>query len=1476
MDAFQSEPILPKAVILYGDGTAVEYDVFLHDGDLVSRCDLCGLPVKVGIKRNTVNLHRHRGGQPCRRNAALGTYMRKPQVSDTEGGVTPQPSIQWPQSPPTTAADSRSKTPIPSIHVLPASSPGPATPSDSSNDSIPIASDDDLPMYSIPHVPPAERDESISEITESLDDMHLHPEPPSNRFPGASKCRGALTQWLPGNAWTTYGFSRHATSVMDWEPVSITSDGKHIRLLGRGCHVILSTPEEEQRECCSVCSAVPNLASFRKFMTDAAGESKAHTPYRFLNHEQLVTLLQTKSNEERALRTRLWNKERQIRRLSKKLGDHKRVMMLLSQNDVPALRRLVAASLKRSGSSSTLLNTIQRCLTSNYRPRSGFTQRDFDKAFLSKSYGGDRMLNTLQRAEGYPSRTTLLKHHHVPQLLPSLGIPTAEEIRVNIVALLDPAVRNPPTKSSAGILPGIIVMIDGVALEEICRYESMRNVILGLCREHSKLLNLVINSIEDLEKIADALERQRDDPHACHRGKDGTVLAIATVSDSEQYTPIPLILSPSCKAETGKQLATWLRTFIDVWREHPFGEALYGPIRALASDGESSFRLARYNLCMSETVQKDQPLGQLLWDLPGLNLQTGIYNILGTCDPKHVFKRFATLLRSVSGILVDETYLVPTDIQASLMRIPGMTEHKAKGLLDPADKQNVPKAVTLLQDLHSLGTDPDIAPVVDPASQQRARAIEFLAETLMYFTKPFIDVTMDLKDQCRSLATYAHLAAAVYLKEGLNFLTSALYADSQAIVKNIFVTIAKLFIDDPNLPYYIIHEGTDRLENIFSNVRTQDHARNFDTLQLSQKLSVATEIVATCLRNPDLDLGHRRLDLVGAKGVDRINPASLKGTYTVGSVCLADEWKGGETDANALLEKTFGEEWVVDYKTRFSRASNLDFLRPDQPDAFIGSKWHASDARLEVAEKLPAENEDCEEDWEDIDDEVETPAGLEGIRDIEDQLELEEELDNGSDDATADSRTIMIDGKKFLKSSVVHVMLSAGDSERRKVTMRTLRAQGLTMDDLRKRKSDDWIAGSDDEGLMKARDPAAVLVRIDGKICLAVVEVLAFQFPGMRTYVSEASLDRLETKGDKCPLVIAQIFVMAPRDDGEESAAPNGWMWTGDYARMVSDTVEHRRTRSKQYYLRIPGYLVHPLVAAPIDDSTGHLRWYIEHQDLVDTQNYAWSVLNPDTEEIMGNLTHLPTIPTSLTTSSLLPYRWHDSTSILAVPEDQLPKHLGVKHKGTEKMRAHCGQHILYHSRKLSDPRLEGIEDVPHIGPNPCGWCGLGDTECVVQLIREGKKKTPKIYSNCDYHYETMRYQHAAEFSDTSPCTNVPIHCPICDVSVSGEQRTFWKYNAVHHALSAHSHLLGDGVLLRSVPKQFLVDTFVTSAEEHALSIDEFATVRYREDLGIPNTDGIEEERDILLGKRTSRDRGASFIHVDNREPIRQRTNSIQ
>lgn len=224
-------------------------------------------------------------------------------------------------------------------------------------------------------------------------------------------------------------------------------------------------------------------------------------------------------------------------------------------------------------------------------------------------------------------------------------------------SLLSPDVRAPPTRSEADELPGIVVMIDGVALEEVCRYDCTRDSVIGICREHGKKVNLKVDDVESLDKLSKALENGKTISFAlvkfshslgiCHHGKDGTVLAIAVVTDAEHYTPIPLLLSASCKKETGKVLKEWLSLFMDVWHEHPYGQALYGPIQALASDGESSFRLARFELCVSEDIEPDSDLGAVICELPGFNCRTGKYQILGTCDYKHIFKRTLNLLVSI-------------------------------------------------------------------------------------------------------------------------------------------------------------------------------------------------------------------------------------------------------------------------------------------------------------------------------------------------------------------------------------------------------------------------------------------------------------------------------------------------------------------------------------------------------------------------------------------------------------------------------------------------------------------------------------------------------------------------------------------------------------------------------------------------------------------------------------------------------------
>lgn len=183
-----------------------------------------------------------------------------------------------------------------------------------------------------------------------------------------------------------------------------------------------------------------------------------------------------------------------------------------------------------------------------------------------------------------------------------------------------------------------------------------------------------------------------------------------------------------------------------------------------------------------------------------------------------------------------------------------MTLEKACNLLDPADKQNFLKAVTLIQLLNKVK---DLPSLTNPFQKQCHKKLRFFAEVLGYFLFPFIKVNMSLLEQVRFLSAYAHLATALYVWHGTAYFTSPLFYNSQSIVKGIFMTVAQLQdLEDPELRYYIFFEGTDHLKNLFCDCRTQDHACNFDVDQLSSKLSNATLINAVFERNPDWSKGH--------------------------------------------------------------------------------------------------------------------------------------------------------------------------------------------------------------------------------------------------------------------------------------------------------------------------------------------------------------------------------------------------------------------------------------------------------------------------------------------------------------------------------------------------------------------------------------------------------------------------------------------
>lgn len=117
----------------------------------------------------------------------------------------------------------------------------------------------------------------------------------------------------------------------------------------------------------------------------------------------------------------------------------------------------------------------------------------------------------LQKSQGFASWRTVGRHHKIPKLLPSIGIPSANEINSNIASFFDPSTKPQPTPAQNGLIPGNIVMVDGIALETRCRYCPKHDSILGLCREHSHNVDTKVISLDSIEKVHVALSESQDD-----------------------------------------------------------------------------------------------------------------------------------------------------------------------------------------------------------------------------------------------------------------------------------------------------------------------------------------------------------------------------------------------------------------------------------------------------------------------------------------------------------------------------------------------------------------------------------------------------------------------------------------------------------------------------------------------------------------------------------------------------------------------------------------------------------------------------------------------------------------------------------------------------------------------------------------------------------------------------------------------------
>lgn len=103
------------------------------------------------------------------------------------------------------------------------------------------------------------------------------------------------------------------------------------------------------------------------------------------------------------------------------------------------------------------------------------------------------------------------------------------------------------------------------------------------------------------------------------------------------------------------------------------------------------------------------------------------------------------------------------------------------------------------------------------------------------------------------------------------------------------------------------------------------------------------------------------------------------------------------------------------------------------------------------------------------------------------------------------------------------------------------------------------------------------------------------------------------------------------------------------------------------------------------------------------------------------------------------------------------------------KVLAHMGAHILF------DSNIDR-------STNPCGGCLSPAPMCEFFLTTSGTKKVDKKRSKCPNATISFTYSIAAKSTDSSPCSNVQLNCPLCGAG----QPAIFRYNFQHHLKSVH------------------------------------------------------------------------------------------
>ena len=400
------------------------------------------------------------------------------------------------------------------------------------------------------------------------------------------------------------------------------------------------------------------------------------------------------------------------------------------------------------------------------------------------------------------------------------------------------------------------------------------NRIQGLCECAGEVF---FNCVDDLVPVAQNLQEKK-----WHIATYARVAALSR-HDRTNYGCVAISAVASCNRFTAEEEARRVTSIEDMWEKYA---ATHGPLVVHAADADSRHRSALYSRTKVHFWGADFSL---------LQVRVGAKDshVMISVDMRHICKRF------VRRILGQGWCINTVHITATILVQLAKALHVGKGLevaLKEKDFMSVRAALDVMLAIAEIGGVVDVARL-DPSMRAMHAAVRALHWFVLHTYTYYFHNKRPLGERLLHAAKASlHL---LVLQHQTNVLSAPLYVDFQTEFSTIFCfvdTMKELF---PDASCFVCLHGNDRIENLFSIVRTARGSGGvLDIVQLRHRLACAAQIEEFLAARPGMRRERRR----GVWG-DNINPVTAGLPHTVSTVDLRRLWQQAfaEVDAEVAI-----------------------------------------------------------------------------------------------------------------------------------------------------------------------------------------------------------------------------------------------------------------------------------------------------------------------------------------------------------------------------------------------------------------------------------------------------------------------------------------------------------------------------------------------------------------------------------------------